>query len=149
MHAFRDCTCSVYVGANLGFRSYSLKGAGKITVQGGQTQVGNVTDAGKTGFNVGITTGYQVLPANVAGGWYKLDVNLDATYTSVAFFETGYNSQFGAGRFAADGLGGGSTSIISFDIMPIHRLSFPNFKLLSPYVGLGVGLNLMHTKISV
>jgi hypothetical protein len=30
--------------------------------------------------------------------------------------------------------------------MPIHRLNFPKFHLLSPYAGLGLGLNIMSTK---
>lgn len=135
-----------YFGANLGFRAYALKGAYKVTQQGNQTFVGNVADAGKTGFNFGVTAGYQVLPASVAGGWYKLDVNLDATYTSVAMLEKGFDNVNGSGQFAASGLSGGSTSIFSFDIMPIHRLSFPSFKLLSPYAGLGLGINVMSTK---
>jgi hypothetical protein len=32
------------------------------------------------------------------------------------------------------------------DVMPIHRLTMPNFQLLSPYAGLGLGFNIMSTK---
>ena len=95
-----------YVGPFLGFRSYGLKGAFKTTRQGGGTTVGNVVDAGKTGFNFGVTAGYQVFPPNFAGGWYKLDLNLDASFTSVAFYESAYNSANGAGKWAASGLSG-------------------------------------------
>ncbi|TAK59816.1 MAG: hypothetical protein EPO24_07325 [Bacteroidetes bacterium] len=135
-----------YIGPHVGFKSSGLKGAYKLTTQGAGTQTGNVVDAGKTGFNFGLQTGYQVFPPEFAGGWYKLDINLDASYSSFAYFEEAYNSQFGAGKFGADGLSGGSTMIISLDVMPIHRLTMPNFTLLSPYAGIGLGMNIMSTK---
>jgi hypothetical protein len=134
-----------YGGPDLGFKVSGLKGALKLTTQQGQA-TGNVVDAGKTGFTFGLSTGYQVFPKNFASGYYKLDLNLDLSYTSLGYFEAAYNSQFGAGKFTADGLSGGSTTIFTFDIMPIHRLTFPKFKLLSPYAGIGVSLNMMSTK---
>jgi len=137
-------SAQIYAGANLGFRSFGLKGAIKIS-QNGAVQVGNVVDAGKTGFTFGIEGGYQIFPEDFAGGWYKLDLGLQANYTSAGFFEAGYNSQYGSGKFAANGLSGGSTSIISIEVMPIHRLTIPKFKLLSPFAGLGLGVNLMST----
>jgi hypothetical protein len=135
-----------YLNPNLGIRVSGLKGVFKLTTQGGGTQTGNVADAGKTGFTFGVGGGYQVFPKNFAGGYYKLDVAFEASYTSLGYLEAGYNSQFGAGKFSADGLSGGSTMIIGMDIMPIHRLTIPSFKLLSPYAGLGFSLNLMNTK---
>jgi hypothetical protein len=134
-----------YASPTLGFRVSGLKGVLKLTTQQG-TQTGNVVDAGKTGFTFGLSTGYQIFPKNFAGGYYKLDLNLDISYTSLGYFEGAYNSQFGAGKFSADGLNGGSTTIFGIDIMPIHRLTFPSFKLLSPYAGLGFSLNMMSTK---
>jgi hypothetical protein len=134
-----------YTGAFVGFKSSGLKGVIKETTAGG-TQTGNVVDAGKSGFNFGVCVGFQILPSTVAGGWYKLDLNLDASYTSIAYFEAGWDAQFGSGSFAANGLSGGSTTIIALDIMPIHRLNIPKFQLLSPYAGLGLGVNIMSTK---
>ena len=131
-------------GAFLGFKASGLEGVMKLTTQAG-TQTGNVVDAGSTGFTFGITGGYQIFPKDFADGWYKLDLTLDASFTSIAYFEEGYNKQFGAGAFAANGLSGGSTTIIALDIMPINRLTFPKFKLLSPYIGIGLGLNIMST----
>jgi hypothetical protein len=135
-----------YSAANLGFRASGLKGAYKRTVQGGAQQTGNVVDAGKTGFTFGLSSGFQVFPSNFAHGWYKLDLNLDLSYTSLGYYEAAFNSQFGAGQYAANGLSGGSTMIIGMDIMPMHRLTIPSFKLLSPYLGLGLSLNMMSTK---
>ena len=135
----------IFFGGHIGFKSYGLKGAYKTATPNG-VNVGNVADAGKTGFIVGIEGGYQIFPEDFAGGWYKLDLGLEADYTSVSFLEAGYNSQFGAGKFAADGLSGGSTTIFSFDIMPVHRLTIPKFRLLSPYAGLGLSINFLGTK---
>jgi hypothetical protein len=133
-----------YSGAFLGFKSVGLEGAIRLTTAAG-TFPGNTVDAGETGFTFGLNGGYQIFPKGFAGGWYKLDLNLDASYTSVALFEAAYNGQFGGGKFGADGLSGGSTSILAFDIMPIHRAEFADFKLLSPYLGIGLGLNFMST----
>jgi len=146
MCAFGIATASAqfYTGAFVGFNTSGLKGALKY-VQQGQSSVGNVADAGSTAFTFGLTGGYQVLPPGTAGGWYKLDIALEASYASYSYFENGFNSVNGAGKFAADGLSGGGTSIIAFDIMPIHRLVFPHFKLLSPYIGLGLGIDWLST----
>jgi hypothetical protein len=135
----------MYTGAFLGFKSSGLKGVIKVTEAGGTT-TGNVVDAGKTGFTFGVCVGYQIFPSTLAGGWYKLDLNVDASFTSISYFEAGFNAQFGSGAFAANGLSGGSTTIIALDIMPIHRLNIPKFQLLSPYAGVGLGLNIMSTK---
>jgi hypothetical protein len=139
-------SAQAYTGAFIGFNSSGLKGAFKTTQQGGGTVVGNVADAGATSFTFGVTGGYQILPATVAGGWYKLDLNIDASYASFSYLENGFNSNNGAGKFAADGASGGGTSIIAIDIMPINRLVFPHFKLLSPYLGIGLGIDIMNTK---
>ncbi|MFA4923109.1 MAG: hypothetical protein WC557_02820, partial [Ignavibacteriaceae bacterium] len=77
--------------------------------------------------------------------WYGLDLNLDISYTSIAYFEQGYNSGIGSGAYSANGLSGGSTSVISFDLMPIHRFNIPSFELLSPFAGIGLGFNYMST----
>ncbi len=132
-----------YVGAYLGFKASGLKGTIK-TSQGGQTQVGNVADAGSTGFNAGFTAGYQVIPADVTGGLYKLDIDLDVSWASFNYFENGWNSVNGSGRYSAAGLSGGKTNVFSFDVMPIHRFNFNNF-ILSPFAGLGFGVNLLLT----
>ena len=133
-----------YVGPYVGFKSSGLEGTLKLS-SGGQVSTGNVADGGSTGFNAGLTAGYQILPASVLSGWYKLDLNVDASYSSFSYLENGYNSSQGAGKFGALGFDGGTTTIISIDIMPIHRLNIPSFQLLSPYVGLGVGMNIMST----
>lgn len=132
-----------YSGAFVGFKSSGLEGALKLTTPDGVAS-GKVVDAGDTGFNFGLCVGYQILQ-KPAGGWYRLDLNLDVSYTSLAYFEAGYDDQFGSGKFGADGLSGGSTSIFALDIMPMHRAEFATFKLLSPFAGIGLALNLMST----
>lgn len=129
-----------YLGPHVGFKSSGLKGTFKQT-QNGNVVVGNVGDAGNTGFNVGISTGYAIPIHSI----YQLDINLDISYSSFNYLESGFNSSVGDGKFSADGFSDGGTSVISFDIMPIHRFSFPGFKLLSPFIGVGMGLNLMMT----
>jgi hypothetical protein len=142
--AFQIASSQLYFGPFLGFNASGLKGTFKTTTQGGTT-TGNVADGGGTAFTFGISAGYQVFPSNFAGGWYKLDLNLDASYQTFSYLENAYNSNNGAGKFAAQGLGAGGSSIIALDIMPIHRLTFPKFKLLSPYLGIGLGLDIMNT----
>lgn len=143
--AFEVASAQFYFGPFLGFNASGLKGTWKTTQQGGGTTTGNVADAGNTAFTFGVNAGYQVFPPNFASGWYKLDIDLDASYATFTYLETGYNSNNGAGKFAAQGGSGGGTSIIALDIMPIHRLTFPHFKLLSPYAGIGLGLDIMNT----
>ena len=133
-----------YSGAFFGFKSSGLKGVFKQTTQEG-TATGNVVDAGGTSITFGFSGGYQIFPNDFAGGWYKLDLHLDASYAWYSYIENAYDKQVGDGRFSANGLSGGTTSIISLDIMPMHRLNFPKFKLLSPFIGLGLGLNIMTT----
>lgn len=132
-----------YIGPFVGFKASGLKGAFKLA-RNGQTQVGNVADGGSTGFNAGLTVGYQVIPPEVAGGLYKLDIDLDASWSSFSYFENSFNSVNGSGKYSADGLSGGTTNVFSFDVMPINRFNFHNF-ILSPYAGLGVGVNLLLT----
>ena len=143
--AFETAGAQPYAGVFLGFNASGLKGTWKTTNQGGGTTTGNVADGGGTAFTFGISAGYQVFPSNFAGGWYKLDINLDASYQTFSYLENSFNSNNGAGKFAAQGLGAGGTSIIALDIMPIHRLTFPKFRLLSPYIGIGLGLDIMNT----
>jgi hypothetical protein len=144
LFAVEIASAQAYFGGFIGFNSSGLKGVYKLTQQGG-SQTGNVSDGGSTSFTFGLNGGYQVFPPNFAGGWYKLDVNLDVSYQVFSYLENGFNSNFGAGSFSADGLSGGKTSIIAIDIMPIHRLTIPHFKLLSPYIGIGVGLDILST----
>ncbi len=130
-----------YIGPYVGFKASGLKGAIKTSVNG-QVNIGNVADAGSTGFTAGVSTGYQVIPPNVTGGLYKLDIDLNVSWSSFSYFENGYNSLNGSGSFTADGLSGGTTNMIAINIMPMHRFHFNNF-ILSPFAGLGVGINLL------
>ncbi len=126
-----------YIGPHIGFKSSGLEGA---TTERSQGQTGNlgVWDAGNTGFNVGLTTGFQVLPQN---SLYLLDINLDVSWSMLSFLENGYNSSQGPGSFSAQGFNGGKTHAITFDLMPMHRFNFNGF-LLSPYAGVGASFNL-------
>ena len=142
--AFESGMAQPYAGAFFGFKSSGLEGVLKLTTQAG-TATGNVVDAGSSSVTFGFSGGYQIFPKSFTDGWYKLDLNLDASYAWYSYFENGYDKQNGSGKFGADGLSGGTTSIISLDIMPMHRLNFPKFKLLSPFIGLGLGLNIMTT----
>ena len=129
-----------YLGAGVGLKVSGLKGTIN-EASNGQTTIGNVADAGKTGFNAGIVAGYSITAVPI----YKIDFNFEASYSSFGYFEQGYNSVSGAGKFAAAGLSGGTTTIFSLDLLPLHRLSFPSFRLISPYLGVGVGINIMST----
>jgi hypothetical protein len=129
-----------YIGAGVGFKVSGLKGTFK-EASNGQTSIGNVADAGKTGFNAGLVAGYTITAASI----YKIDFDLDASYSNFGYFEQGYNSIAGSGKFSAAGFGGATTTIFSFDVLPLHRLSFPSFKILSPYLGIGLGINVMST----
>ncbi len=103
-----------------------------------------MADAGSTSFNAGLTIGYLVIPAEVTGGLYKLDIDVEASWSSFSYFENTWNSLNGSGTFTANGLSGGNTNMFSFDLMPIHRFNFNNF-ILSPFVGVGFGVNLLLT----
>ena len=129
-----------YIGPDVGFKVSGLKGVIQLS-ENGQVSTGNVADAGKTGFNVGITSGYEVPIVSI----YRIDFGLDVSYSSFGYLEAGYNSSAGAGKFGANGLSGGTTNVFSFDILPLHRLVFPTFKVLSPFLGLGLGINWMST----
>jgi hypothetical protein len=133
-----------YIGPFVGFKASGLKGVLKQT-SNGQVATGAVADGGSTGFNAGISVGYQVLPPDVLDGLYKLDINIEASYSSFSYLEEGFNSSQGAGRFAALGFDGGGTTVIAIDVLPLHRLNFSSFRLLSPFIGLGVGFNIMST----
>jgi len=50
-----------YIGPQVGFKSSGLEGVVQGR-SGPQTETFGVWDAGITGFNLGITSGYQVLP---------------------------------------------------------------------------------------
>lgn len=132
-----------FVGPFAGFKSSSLKGAVKLT-ENGQVQLLNVADAGATAFSAGLTVGYQVIPPGTAGGLYKLDVTIEASWSSFSFFENTWDDLNGSGSFTANGLDGGKTNMFSFGILPIHRFNFKGF-ILSPFAGLGFGLNLLST----
>lgn len=132
-----------YIGPFIGFKVSGLKGTLTIN-QAGQRFPQGVADGGSTGFNAGIATGYQVIPLDVTGGLYKLDINLDASWSSFSFVENGFNSLHGSGSFVGNGYNGGTTNIFSFDIMPMHRFNFHNF-ILSPFGGIGFELNLLLT----
>ena len=138
---FNETFAQFYIGPYVGFKSSGLNGATQLTSNGQIYQLG-VADAGATGFNAGVAVGYQVIPAEVAGGLYKLDIDLDVSWASFSYMENAWNSVNGAGSFKADGLSGGTTNSISIDVMPIHRFNINNF-ILSPYAGLGVGVNLL------
>ena len=126
----------------IGFKSFGLNGATTANAGGRITQLG-VADAGKTGFNVGAGIGSRLL--KVPGGVYELDGVLDVSYASAGMFESGYNNVNGAGSFTAQGLTGATTTNLAFDLMPVHRFHIPGFTLLSPYAGLGLGLNYFST----
>jgi opacity protein-like surface antigen len=126
----------------VGFKSYGLKGA-TTSAAGGQIQQLGIFDGGKTSFTFGVGIGHRLL--KVPGGIYELDMQLDVSYASANFAEAGYNSSFGSGKYSADGNSGGSTSNLAFDLMPIHRISIPGFSLLTPYAGVGLGLNYFST----
>jgi hypothetical protein len=126
----------------IGFKSYGLKGA-TTSAAGGQIQQLGIFDAGKTSFTFGAGLGRRLL--KVPGGMYELDMQLDVSYASANFAEAGYNSSFGSGKYSADGNSGGSSSNLAFDLMPIHRITIPGFSLLTPYGGVGLGLNYFST----
>jgi len=129
-----------YVSPQVGFKSSGLKGVIKLT-QPNSVNTGNVAEASKTGFVLGTGVGYTLL----SGGIYTLDMNVDITYASIAYFEEGYNKGIGSGAFAANGLSGGSTTVLSFELLPLHKISIPSFSLLTPFAGVGLGFNYMST----
>jgi hypothetical protein len=126
----------------VGFKSYGLKGAGTVAV-GGQIQQLGVSDAGKTSFVFGAGIGRTMF--KLPGGAYQLDMKLEVSYASANFFEAGYNNISGSGKYAADGYSGGSTSNLGFDLMPVHSIHIPGFSLLTPFAGVGLGLNYFST----
>lgn len=137
-----SAVAQIYVAPYIGFKSFGLKGATTIAA-GGQIQQLGIFDGGKTSFNVGAAVGYQFF--KVPSGIYQLDMQVDVSYASANFIEAGYNYSQGSGKFSADGLSGGSTTNLAFDLMPVHRISIPGFSLLTPYAGLGLGLNYFST----
>ncbi len=137
-------SAQLYVGGSLGFKSFGAKGAVTQTIGGTVTPLG-ISDAGATGFTFGGLVGYQILPPNVAKGVYKLDLQLEVGLSWASMVEAGYNFSAGPGQFTAQGFSGATTANISFDLMPIHRINIPDFKLISPMAGLGIGLNIFST----
>lgn len=129
-----------YVAPNLGLRSYGFKGAATSNTGGTIQQLG-IFDGGKASFYFGAGVGYTVLQAGI----YNLDAELDLGFSSAGFAEEGFNSSFGAGSYAARGYAGATTTDISFDLMSIHRLSIPNFDLISPFAGVGLAFNMFST----
>ena len=133
-----------YIGPYYGLKEFGLKG-GAYKVLNGQKEGQVSTDASKDVDNVGFSIGYQVIPAGALGDWYKLDVGIDASYSSVPFFERAWDYVNGSGSFAGLGMRNGTTRNYSFDLMPIHRLNIPTFQFLSPFAGVGLGINLFNT----
>jgi hypothetical protein len=133
----------IHAGAFLGFKSYSLNAV--TTLKGAWVSNGSTTspatDAGGTVFNFGGTAGYT----SFTSGIYSLDLDLLASFSSISFFQRGYDKSNGTGAFAAAGLSGGTTSVFAFDLMGINRLTIPTFKLIEPYAGLGLGFNIYST----
>ncbi|HKB84630.1 MAG TPA: hypothetical protein VKD08_00550 [Ignavibacteriaceae bacterium] len=132
-----------FFGPFVGFKSSGLEGAVKIT-ENAQPQILNTADAGSTAFTGGLIIGYQVIPADVTGGLYKLDIAVEGSWSSFNFFENAWDDLNGSGTFSVNGLTGGKTNMFSFDLLPIHRFNFDNF-ILSPFAGLGFGVNLLLT----
>jgi hypothetical protein len=130
----------IHAGGFIGFKSYGLKAAGSAT-QNGQRSTTPIADGGGTVFEFGGFGGYTPLSMGV----YNLDVQLTASYSSIGFFERGYNSVYGAGKYAADGISGGTTSVMEFDILGLNRLSFPALNIIEPYAGVGMSFNLYST----
>ena len=126
-------------GAFLGFKSYSLNTAITQT-SNGQTSTGNAYDAGGTAFEFGGFGGYTPI-----SGVYNLDLQFGVSYSSIGFLENYYNSANGSGKFSADGYGGSSSHNIEFDILGLNRISIPGFKLIQPYAGLGLALDIVST----
>ena len=133
-------TAQIYVSPNIGLKSYGLKGAATSNVGGTINQLG-IFDGGKSAFHFGANVGYNVFQVGV----YNLDAELDLGFSSVGLTEQGYNSARGAGSFAAGGLSGATTTDLSFDLMSIHRISIPNFDLISPFAGIGLAFNMFST----
>ncbi len=131
-----------YIGPFVGFKASGLTGAWKGQQNGFFGGGNQIADASSTGLNAGFTAGYQVIPPDVAGGLYKLDLDLDVSWSSFSYYENAYNSMNGTGSFVGQGFTGGGTNVFSFDIMPINRFHFNNF-ILSPFVGIGFGINLL------
>jgi hypothetical protein len=135
--AVQSLLAQVHFTGSVGFKSFGLEGAVTASA-GGMVQSVGVLDCGKTGFAFGVGGGFTLVPAGV----YQLDMDLEVSMAFANFLEAGYESYWGNGMFAADGYSGGSATIISFDIMPVHRINIPGFSLISPYAGVGLGLNL-------
>jgi hypothetical protein len=131
-------TAQIYLTPNVGFKSYGLKGATTIAA-GGQIRQMGIFDAGKTSINFGVGIGYPLL--KIPSGIYRLDMLVDVSYASANMAEAGYNYAYGPGKFSSDGNSGGSTSNLAFDLMPVHTINIPGFSLISPYAGVGFGLN--------
>lgn len=121
----------IHAGAFLGFKSIGLKNTSPLPV----------TDGSGTVFDFGAFGGYTAINA----GMYNLDLQATVSYASIGFVERGYNSVNGSGKFAANGLTGGTTSIIEVTFLGLNRLSIPSIKLVEPYAGAGLSLDLLST----
>jgi hypothetical protein len=134
----------IHAGAFLGFKSYSLNATVVLTNSQGK-QIVPAADAGGTVFNVGGTAGYTALSM----GMYKLDLDAALSFSSIGFFQRGFEKSNGNGSFAANGLSGGTTSAFELDLLGINKLSLPALKVVEPYAGLGVSMNLYSTSTLV
>jgi opacity protein-like surface antigen len=130
-----------YLSPNLGFKSYGLQGIGVLTEDGDSERSDRELDAGQTSFDFGTGLGVEI----VHTPYYNFDLGLNVRMGWAKFIENAYNDDNGSGAFAEDGLTGAKTTIIGFDLMPVHRLTFPDFQLLSPFLAVGPSVNLLMT----
>jgi len=137
---FQTSFAQFYAGPFFGFKSYSLKAAGTIT-QNGQRQAFGVQDGGGTVFDFGGFGAYTI----VTSGIYNLDIEFKTDYSTIGFFENGYNSLQGAGALAAAGASGARTHVFEWDLLGINRFAFHKFKVLEPYLGVGMSFGLYST----
>jgi hypothetical protein len=137
---YQNTSAQLQAGAFLGFKSYSLKSVGTLT-ENGAIQTTPSADAGGTVFEFGGFGGYTP----VSAGIYHLDLQLQASYSSIGFYERSYNSTYNSGQFSADGWSGATTSNIEIEVLGLNRISFPAFKLIEPYAGAGLSFDIMST----
>ncbi len=136
--SFSNVHAQYYVSPQIGFKVYGLSGATTVNSRGNVSQ-GGLSDAGGTAFNVGAGFGYELkFPAAPI---YRLDLEGNISWSSINFFQNGFDNNQGAGAFAAGGFSGGGAEIFSLDLMPVHRFIIPGF-FLSPFAGVGLALNL-------
>jgi len=134
---FSNARGQIYISPQIGLKVYGLKGASTENSGGQVSQLG-VSDAGGSAFSAGAGLGYELkFPTPI----YRLDLEANLAWSSINFFENGYDNIGGSGSFTAAGLSGGTAEIFSLDLMPIHRFVIPDF-FISPFAGVGLALNL-------